>query len=388
MSGLFRSFEELEIDSPFEMLDAFLQMMAVGDAQVQVALCGEMFSAENPLVRDTAALMLFHPQAEVRAGVAQVLAEIDGGCLTPETLRRLIVARNWFPEPLRARIDQAVANARRARVECAPLPKRVTMTVYASAVDGAMAQTFQVLVPKGKGFLCCSIMPKKGAGVADAFLIPLPGKRERNEFLAMLRRETGAVEVSADYLHRRICQALADGAAQGKVPSHWLVAIAEHLGCDQWKAVPLDPAAELEALRAELEHRGGRLATDRYRQQAQEDAAAWTEEQPFAWSWFEDDAEVDAVIQETLGKKRRPDPERCLAAILKKILQPRRAQWLERLVLAALWLKAAKKPPVPWEQMVHVAEAIADETIPLEEIPLMVMIAGHSFGAYMGRLEG
>jgi hypothetical protein len=35
-----------------------------------------------------------------------------------------------------------------------------------------------------------------------------------------------------------------------------------------------------------------------------------------------------------------------------------------------------------------VAEAVADETIPLEEIPLMVMMAGHSFGAYMGRLEG
>jgi hypothetical protein len=97
-----------------------------------------------------------------------------------------------------------------------------------------MAQAFQVIVPEGKGFLCCSIMPKRGAGVADAFLIPLPGKRERNEFLAMVRREAGAVEVSADYLHRRICQVLADGAAQGKAPPHWLVAIAERLGCDQW----------------------------------------------------------------------------------------------------------------------------------------------------------
>ena len=42
------------------------------------------------MVRETAALMLFHPQAEVRAGVARVLAEVDGRCLTPETLRRLI----------------------------------------------------------------------------------------------------------------------------------------------------------------------------------------------------------------------------------------------------------------------------------------------------------
>ncbi len=374
--------------SPHEYFEAILPMMAVGDVEVQVNLCRLMLGAEPPTIREAAVLMLFHPQAEVRAGVAQELAGVDGQALTPASLRRLIVARNWFPEALRARIDQAVTNARKARVECAPLPKRVEMTVYASAVDGAMAQTFQVLVPEGKGFLCCSVMPKKGAGIADAFLVPLAGKRERNELLAMLRSETGAVEVSADCLHKRICQSLADGAAHDKVPCHWLVAVAERLGCDQWKATALDAAAELAGLRAELERRGDRFATEGYRRQALEDAAAWTEEQAFAWSWFEDDAEVDAVVQKSLGKKRRLDPDRCIDAILGQILQPRRAQWLERLVLAALWLKAAKKPPVPWEQMVCVAAAVADETVLLAEIPLMVMIAGHSFGAYLGRQEG
>jgi hypothetical protein len=376
------------VGNPHELFEAILQMMAVGDAEVQTNLCRLMLEIEHPVMCETAALMLFHPQAEVRAGVAQVLAEVDGRCLTPATLRRLIVARNWFPEDLRARIDQAVANARRARVECAPLPKRVSMTVHASTVDGAMAQTFQVIVPEGKGFLCCSVMPKKGAGVADAFLIPLAGKRERNELLALLGRETGAVEVTADYLHLRICQALADGAAQGKVPCHWLVAIAERLGCDQWKAAPLDVAAELAALQVELETRGGRFVTEGYRQQALAASQAWPEDQPFAWSWFEDDVEVDAVVKKIQGKKRRPESARCMVAILEKILQPRRTQWLERLVLTALWLKAAKKPPVPWQQMVLVAAAVADETLPLVEIPLMVMIAGHSYGAYMGRQEG
>jgi hypothetical protein len=57
-------------------------------------------------------------------------------------------------------------------------------------------------------------------------------------------------------------------------------------------------------------------------------------------------------------------------------------------VLTALWLKSARKPPVPWEQMYYVAEAVADEQVLLEEIPLMVSIAWHSFGAFMGRQEG
>lgn len=385
--GLLGELEEQGIDNPHEFFDAILQMLAVGDAEVQVNLCHLMLDVDHPIIREAAVLMLFHPQPEVRTGVAQLLSEVDGRCLTPASLRRLIVARNWFPESSRSCIDQTVTNARKARVECAPLPKRVEMTVHASAVDGANAQTFQVLIPDGKGFLCCSIMPKKGHGVADAFLIPLPGKSERNEFLGMLHRETGAIEVATDYLHKRICQALADGAAQGKVPCHWLVAIAERLGTDQWKAAPFDAALELAALRADLERRGGKFITPRYRQQALTASEVWAQEQPFAWSWFEDDIEVDEVVQKTLAKKRRVDPELCLNVIIEKILQPRRAQWLERLVLTALWLKATKKPPVPWEEMFYVCEAVADEAVPLAEIPLMVMIAGHSFGAFMGRQE-
>ncbi|MBE0504023.1 MAG: hypothetical protein IBX46_07810 [Desulfuromonadales bacterium] len=385
--GLLGELEEQGTGNPHELFEAVLQMMAVGNAKVQVNLCHLMLGVDHPVIREAAVLMLFHPHAEVRAGVAQLLAEVDGRWLTPTSLRRLIVARNWFPESLRTHIDQVVTNARRARVECAPLPKRVEMTVHSSAVDGANAQTFQVLIPEKKGFLCCSIMPKKGHGVADAFLLPLAGKGERNDLLNMMRSETGAIEVSTDYLHKRICQALADGARHDKVPCHWLVAIAERLGTDQWKASPLNIAAELATLRDTLERRGGKFVTPRYRQQALVASESWAEEQPFAWSWFEDDVEVDEIVQKTLVKKRRPDPDRCIAAILEKIIQPRRAQWLERLVLTTLWLKAAKTPAVPWEEMFYVSEAVADEKMPLAEIPLMVMIAGLSFGAFIGRQE-
>ena len=55
--NLFQCLEELDLDSPFDMFDAFLQNMAVGDAEVQVALCDTMFGAENPLIRETAAVI-------------------------------------------------------------------------------------------------------------------------------------------------------------------------------------------------------------------------------------------------------------------------------------------------------------------------------------------
>lgn len=388
MLDLLGELEEQGVGNPHELLDAVLQMMAVGDAEVQVNLCRLMLDIDHPVVREAAALMLFHPQTEVRSGVAQVLAEVAGDRLTPAALRRLIIARNWFPETLRGRIDQAIANARRARVECAPLPKRADMTVYASGIDGARAQTLQAMVPEGKGFLCCSLMPKAGAGIADAYLIPFAGKRERNEFLGILRGEVGALESTPDYLDRRICQALADGAEQGKVPCHWLVAIAERLGRDQWKAAPLDAPAELAGLRAALERRGDRFVTERYRHEALEASRDWPDSEAFARSWFEDDAEVDEVVTKTKKSRRRNKESLAIDAIFAEILEPRRQQWLERLVLTALWLKSAKKPPVPWEQMIHVALAVADEKLPLERIPLMETIVDISFIACEERLKG
>jgi hypothetical protein len=327
--------------------------------------------------------MLFHPQAEVRAGVARELSENEGARLTSAALRRLILARNWFGEELRTNIDRAIANARRAGVECAPLAKPVALQVYASAVDGAQAQLFQVLLMQKKGFLCCALMPKTGAGIADAYVLPQMTRAERSQFLHMLGADVGATEVSPAYLDLRVRQSLADGAAQGKMPSHWLLAIAELLGRD-WQAVPLDVRAELSALRAGIIRLGGRFASEKYRRAALEGAGSWCGTQRFTDSWFEDDVEVDTLVHKALGRKK--NFAAAVAIVAGQILQLRRQSWLERLVLTTLWLKAAKKPPVAWQQLFYVAEAVADERNALEDIPLMTAIAENTVHAYLGRL--
>ncbi len=385
LAELFAQLDELEVDSPFELVDVLLQMLAIGEADIQITLCTQLFYADSQLAREAAELMLFHPHAKVRAGVAEFLAQADGGAFTPESLRRLIVSRNWFPEALRKQIDQAIANARRARVDCAPLVPQGKKTVYASAIDGAGAQSLQIVLPQGKGYLSCSIMLKRGGGVADAFLIPFPNKRELNRFLKMMKQETGATEVTADFPERRLCQALADGAAAGKVPGHWLVAIAEQLGCDQWKAVPLDLRQELALLREGLAAKEHKLLLDPARQAAHRQSAAWPDKKTFARSWFEDDVEVDHILEPLLHSAAGNDPMTPVFELLDKLLEPRREIWLERLVLTTGWLKAAKRPPVPWIQMLHVAEAVADKTVPLRDIPLLVAIAKYSVGAFMRR---
>jgi hypothetical protein len=388
LEGLFESIREMAGDSPFEALEGLLQLLALSPAEMQATLCAEMLDAESPLIRDMSALMLLHPSPEVRLAVSGLLADRAGN-ITPETLRRLIISRNWFPEEIRANIDATVSNARRSRIECAPLPRSLATKVYASPVDGAAAQSFQIIVPDGKGFKSCSILLKRGEGVADAFVIPLSTKREMNEFLSMMNQEGAFIESSADYLDQRVCHALAEGISLGKAPNYWLMQVAEILGKDQWKAVPFDALRELGALQVEMESGTPELLAEKTRNKALKDSGDWCSQHAFAYSWYEDDAEVDRVIKAALkkkGAKKHSTELAAIDAIFDEILEKRRSAWLDRLTLCTLWLKSSRKPPIPWHKMYHVTRAIADNSLKLVQIPLMENVAGHSLGAYLARM--
>jgi hypothetical protein len=155
------------------------------------------------------------------------------------------------------------------------------------------------------------------------------------------------------------------------------------------ETIPFDSQKELAQMRAELECNSPELLTDKSSRNALKESAEWHREHTFAGSWFEDDAEVDRVIEKAFKKDGRKDPDKWVAvdAILNNILEKRRHLWLERLTLNALWLKSCRKPPLLWHQMFFLAEAVADKKNELVDIPLMESIAVQSLGAYLGRRE-
>jgi len=238
--------------------------------------------------------------------------------------------------------------------------------------------------------MSCSVLLKRGEGVADAFVVPLPTKRELNEFLSMMNQEGAFIESSADYLDLRVCHALAEGVSLGKAPNCQFMQVAEILGKDQWKAVPFDPQRELEALQMELETKAPELLADKSRNKSLKSSASWCRQHTFAYSWYEDDADVDRVIKAALKKKnakKNSSELDAIDAIFNEILEKRRSLWLDRLTLCTLWLKSSHKSPIPWQQMFHVTQAIADSNLKLVQIPLMENVAGHSLGAYLAREE-
>ena len=385
LAGISRSLESMGVTSPFEGVEAMLELFTLNEPEMQTALIGEMLSAQNPTLREMSVLMLFHPDPEVRLGVSQVLRGLDGRNITPQSLRRLIVSRNWFAEEIRKNIDQAITNARKARVECAPLAKPPSMAVHASFIDGVGTQSFQVITPDGKGYISCSILLKPRVGVADAFVVPIKSKRELNDFLTVLKTEASFIESSPDHLDLRICQALADGVSHGCAPTHWLVRIAELLGRDRWNPAPFDARRELVQLREELAAHHPKLLDEREYLAALDKSGDWHLGEPIFSSWFEKDETVVREIEASRGKKN--SLAAAIKYILEVVLENRRAVWLERLVLATLWLKSSRKAPLPWHGLFHVAQAMADDSLPLKKIPLMVGVAQCTLEAHEARRE-
>jgi hypothetical protein len=372
MSGILRSFESMGVTSPFQAADELLQLFTLNEPELQIALLGEMLQAESALLRDMAALMIFNPETEVRLGVSQLLARGEGSRITPETLRRLIISRNWLPEEIRKNVDQAVTKARKARVECAPLERPKSVTVLASSIDGSGAQSFHVVVPDGSNLSHCGVLIKEGLGVADALLAPLKTRGEANALVSQLKKDAGLMESTAEFFDLRICHALAEGSSAGNVPGHWLVRVAELLGRDRWRPVRFEAARELLQLWEELQSSAPRLLDDNEYSPALRDSGDWLSGQSFLGSWFE---QGEAVARLVAAQGNKGAADAAVERILDDLLEPRRGVWLERLVICALWLKSGDKGPLPWHKMFHLAQAVADETIPLRDIPLMVSIA-------------
>ena len=375
---------EMGCTDPYMALDLIIEQTGLMEPEFQIAMIGEMFASSVDRLRDIAALMLFHPLRDVRNAVAEMLAHTGGETISPETLRRLIIIRNWFPSEIRKNLDTAISNARRAKVECAPLRGNTLYSVSATTIDGAGAQSFWIAAGEKKRFDLCNILWKQGVGVIDTFIHRLPSAKGVDRFLEGLPDIMCFADVEPDYIDKALGHALAVGTARGGAPHRGLLQIAELLGTDHWKANPFDPLQELDELREELARRKPESLTAEAVTAALDESADWPAWQEFADAWFEDDDLVDRVVQNAVKGRGRNKELKAVEDILSEVLEPRRTLWLERLVLMTLWLKSSRPSPIPWDRMLHVADAVAAGS-QLKDIPLMFSIAEVSYEVAMER---
>lgn len=384
LPGVIKRFAASGLVSPFDGADEILGLFAVSDAEMLPGLVWEMLNADTPLLRDIAALFLFNEDTELSRGVARMLAAVEGESITAGTLSRLIVTRNWFGDPVRCFIDEAIGNARKARVACAHLPSPPEISVIAGPLDGGGNQLFCAVVTDGDGHAGCTVSLLEGGGVAECTVTRLSSGTEREAFLAAVRTRGCCLESSLDFLDLRIAHALAKGNDQGRAPGHWLVRAAEILGCNRWKAAALDTERELQVMQEEIYENTPLFLEPAEQIASLEESGEWCRYRAIFGGWREEGSSVARVIGHTEPGSKR-NTAAVIARLCDQLLEQKRQTMVERLVLQALWLKSSPQPPVAWQRMYHVAQAMADPSIALKEIPLAVSVAKQTLKAYQAR---
>ena len=274
---------------------------------------------------------------------------------------------------MQASLDVAVRACRQRGKLPAAKPTLQIGTVIASGCDGAGAQSFFVLLKRGRKLALASLLVKHGFGVRDAWVRDGLSMREADAFMAEIAHELDPFDATLEIVQAAIAHGLTINLEQGEAPPFGLVQFLEAVGLTQVRPEHLAPSALIAGILEDVpaERQSAKAAA-----QALAASKRWPKQYTFLQSWFEQDEASHAVVRSSGRKMERK------AAVLREILPSRRTRWAELLAWTA---QAAqdKGEGDEWIDFALVARELLNER-PLAEIPVATWIAKNTVAALSG----
>ncbi len=353
-----------EIDDPFAIAAVVTETTGPLPPDARVYVATELALASNQVARDAVPLLLLDPAVEVRRAAVAALEQTAGPeALSPMSLRRMIAVRTWMPADERPSLDRAIRKAREKGVTIAPWPAAGEIAYLASMIDGVDAQSVMAYSPKGaKGTMAFLLLKR---GVKDSGFDAETPRRAIKLNVQTVREDARGAEVDRAYFDLSVGHAIATGLTKGELPPLGLLHIAEAIGATDWREQALDVTAEIAGLLATLtdaERTEPAIAASLAR------SGKWTADGDVFDTWYEDGKEVHDLI----GRLSRAKAAGAVGMVLDNILEPLRGLWTERLLLMALWARAAKDKAQHgrWKDYLILAHALLDGR-KLADIPLV-----------------
>ncbi|MDX9786251.1 MAG: hypothetical protein RBT11_05735 [Desulfobacterales bacterium] len=391
LDNLFEEIAAQAHNNPFSLMEQVLPEINLLPVEGQVQAVTDMAGARNPLIRELSALMLLHPNYEVRQHVPSVFEDpsiIKN--ISPVTLRRMIGIRNWLPKQERPALDGLIKKLRMTHLECAPLPKINGIKVYASPFDGAGAQGILNVIGQNQKSQLSSVLIKQGLGIRSVSGVdPLNDMNVESILIDM--NQTAMLEmIDSSFEDRAISYFIWVGQQQGMPPPAGLLHIAESIGSEYWIPEPVNLDREIDLLEEGIKLINRRVLSNENLVRVLKQSRAWPAKQPFANSWFEDDPRVDELLLGIPGISSRLGSGMLREAtelIVSEIIEAKYDVWAERLLWVTLWAKACKSlSPLPWEDFFIVARQFR-QGLPAKRIPVLVAAAERSVSSGIQRLR-
>ncbi|MGI9487491.1 MAG: hypothetical protein ACR2RF_16755 [Geminicoccaceae bacterium] len=353
-------------DNPFQIYDVFAEASRALPLEFRQGMLPQIATAENPILRDVATLYLLDPSSEVRQSFCQAMAaNASPDVISPTALRRMIAVRNWLPEKERHHLDAAIKKARQMHVDCGSWPKRRVLDIQASNIDGVGAQSVFAVIKDGPKHIIASLLVKKAVGIADAWCLRDQSKAEVLDFFTQIQAQTESVAVDLGFVRALIMHHLAVGVDAGKAPSVGLLEFVEATGIETCHPEALSVDDLITKMAKDI---GPEVLDPKAVDELVRGSTDWLNRYDFMDSWFENDALVEEVLDQS-PRSRMPGK---IKAITTSVLEPRRTKWAERFLWTALWMK--QQGDSPWQDFFVMGREL-HRSRPLAQIPIMQDIA-------------
>ena len=307
------------------------------------------------------ALMILDDNPERAESIVSVLGQ-NPRALTPVTLARLIRIRNWLAKSVQTRVDKLIQAARKQGVvPVTPigLTESDILETYMTAVDGIGSQGAMLIVRDDQRYRLISFVLKESVGIVDVMVTPALGRKQINQYVALMKQQETSVEkVSPDLIHRQLPFFLALNLKSGISIDHELIQVMELLGINDWNP----DSSHLNRLYDAL-FPGTPSAEDI--RCAQEHSEKWTQT-VVGQSWIE-----LPECQEAPGEAD---------SFFKNVIEPTRIKWSERIGRMALWAhySTSKTRQKQSRDYAVISWLLGHSDIPAQEIRLLNAIARNS----------
>ena len=367
---------ELSDLSEFDIAENFFAQSYAMPPDFFIDLILDLYNIDEG--HDIALLSLLHPKFEVREVVVSTLDSLMSTItLSPASLSRLQMIKNWYPADYHDQFDGWIKLQRKKGVVFhREVQHAAIIQLKASEIDGGGAQGIFIHLRKARKNKLSGLLFKQSIGIKDAWITPVISKEDVHRYYDDAFDDSLILRnIDLSYLIMMTNHFLAIMLEQGSMPDLHLLEIQEELG-----VLFIPKRLDVDDLLQHLSIQISPFTQDAIEKSFKR-SKTWLQTKKFTESWFMENASVDKLVNRCsnfVDGVKVCQLDEAVLAVFKEDMELHRDQWLFHFLWVSLWMKScARKNEKMWQDSYMIAHAIKSGE-PLDKIPILQDICRQS----------